>query len=173
MLLQFERWISPVAPLLLVTDGEGVLRALHLLPEEATLHRMLRMHYGHYELREAETAPSITDSLRAYFAGELEALSGIRTATGGTDFQREVWSALRNIPAGTTISYGQLASRLGRAGASRAVGAASGANPIAIVVPCHRVVGADGTLTGYAGGMANKRWLLNHEARFAPLLTGP
>ena len=172
MLLQCERWMSPVAPLLLVTDGEGVLRALHLQPDEAKLHRVLRMHYGHYELREAVTPTLVTGALCAYFAGDMDALSGIRTATGGTAFQREVWSALREIPAGTTVSYGQLAARLGRDGASRAVGAASGANPIAIVVPCHRVVGADGTLTGYAGGIANKRWLLNHEARFAPLLTG-
>src|SRR5207244_1075492 len=106
-------------------------------------------------------------ALEAYFAGRIDALAEIRTATGGTHFQREVWNALRGIPAGATISYGQLAASLGRAGASRAVGAANGANPIPIVVPCHRVIGANGTLTGYGGGLAHKRWLLDHEATFA------
>jgi len=82
-----------------------------------------------------------------------------------------VWRALRTIPAGTTMSYGRLAAQLGRAGASRAVGAANGANPIAIVIPCHRVIGADGTLTGYGGGLARKRWLLDHEREHAGTAT--
>jgi len=82
---------------------------------------------------------------------------------GGTPFQRVVWAALREIPPGRTTSYGQLAARLGRPGASRAVGLANGANPVAIAVPCHRVIGADGTLTGYGGGIERKRWLLEHE----------
>jgi methylated-DNA-[protein]-cysteine S-methyltransferase len=87
--------------------------------------------------------------------------------TGGTDFQRRVWAALRHIPAGTTTTYGGLARVIGQPSASRAVGLANGANPIAIVVPCHRVIGADGTLTGYGGGIERKRFLLAHERRWA------
>jgi methylated-DNA-[protein]-cysteine S-methyltransferase len=85
-------------------------------------------------------------------------------ATNGTDFQKSVWHALRAIPAGQTVTYGELARRLGQPTAMRAVGLANGANPIGIVVPCHRVVGANGTLTGYAGGLERKRWLLAHES---------
>jgi methylated-DNA-[protein]-cysteine S-methyltransferase len=105
----------------------------------------------------------ITDPLRAYFSGEFEALNQIAVDAYGTPFQRQVWSALRDIPPGVTISYGELAARIGRPGASRAVGLANGSNPVAIVVPCHRVIGADGSLTGYGGGIERKRWLLAHE----------
>jgi methylated-DNA-[protein]-cysteine S-methyltransferase len=107
----------------------------------------------------------LTDRLAAYFAGDLFAVDAIETRTGGTPFQRAVWSALRPIPPGTTVSYGELARAIGRPAASRAVGAANGANPIAIVVPCHRVIGANRTLTGYGGGLARKAWLLEHERR--------
>jgi methylated-DNA-[protein]-cysteine S-methyltransferase len=109
-------------------------------------------------------------ALEAYFKGEVDAINGLSTATGGTDFQREVWTALRQIPSGTTVSYGALAVKLGRPAAMRAVGLANGANPIAIVNPCHRVIGADSTLTGYGGGLERKRWLLLHEASVSPLL---
>ena len=107
----------------------------------------------------------------AYFTGDLDAIANLPTATGGTSFQREVWKALQAIPAATTTSYGKLAARLGRPTASRAVGAANGSNPIAIVVPCHRVIGTNGTLTGYASGLPRKQWLLDHERRFAPVMT--
>lgn len=100
--------------------------------------------------------------LRAYFAGELTRFD-LPLHFAGTDFQNAVWSALRDIPFGVTVSYGELAGRIGRPGASRAVGAANGANPLPIVVPCHRVVGADGSLTGFGGGIATKRFLLHHE----------
>ena len=101
--------------------------------------------------------------LQAYFKGDLEALDALPAEGEGTPFQRSVWAALRKIPCGTTISYGELARRLGKPGASRAVGLANGQNPNAIVVPCHRVIGADGSLTGYGGGLEKKRWLLLHE----------
>jgi methylated-DNA-[protein]-cysteine S-methyltransferase len=136
------------------------------------MHRLLRNHYGDYTLDDGDAPRSIIEALTAYFAGDVDALAGVRTATGGTPFQREVWKALRQIPAGTTVSYGKLAAQLGRAGASRAVGAANGANPIAIVVPCHRVIGANGTLTGFASGLPRKEWLLAHERRFAPVGVG-
>ena len=106
--------------------------------------------------------------LRAYFGGALRTFE-LPLAERGTPFQCDVWRTLRAVPFGETTHYGALAARLGRASAVRAVGAANGANPISIVVPCHRVVGRDGSLTGYAGGLARKRWLLDHEARHARL----
>jgi O-6-methylguanine DNA methyltransferase len=167
MHLRLERWTSPLAPLLLITDDDGLLRALEFADLESRMSRLLREHYGTYTLQDGAAPASLTRALEAYFNGELDALDEVETATGGTAFQREVWRALRRIPAGTTTSYGQLAARLGRAGSARAVGAANGANPIPIIVPCHRVIGANGTLTGFASGLPRKRWLLEHEARFA------
>src|SRR6267378_842172 len=127
MHLRLERWASPVSSLLLVIDGEEVLRALEFGGHEARMHRLLREHYGDYTLEEGAAPISLTRALQAYFDGRIDALEDIQIATGGTPFQREVWNELRAIPAGTTISYGQLASRLGRTGASRAAGAANGA----------------------------------------------
>src|SRR5690606_33432318 len=106
--------------------------------------------------------------LRAYLAGDLLAIDTVPVRMAGTPFQQRVWDALRRIPAGTTVSYGELASRIGAPTASRAVGMANGANPIPLVVPCHRVIGANGKLTGFGGGMERKRWLLAHEAVNAP-----
>ena len=107
----------------------------------------------------------LTSALRAYFAGDLRILDRLPVDVQGTPFQTTVWRALREIPCGETLSYGELARRIGRPAAVRAVGLANGANPVAIVVPCHRVIGASGTLTGYAGGLPRKRWLLAHESR--------
>jgi methylated-DNA-[protein]-cysteine S-methyltransferase len=101
--------------------------------------------------------------VRDYLGGDLDALAPVVVETGGTPFQRSVWTALRDIPPGTTVSYRELARTIGSPAAVRAVGAANGANPISIVIPCHRVIGSDGSLTGYAGGMERKRWLLEHE----------
>jgi O-6-methylguanine DNA methyltransferase len=136
------------------------------------MHRLLREHYGACTLHEGEAPVALKQTLQAYFDGDLDAIGGVQVATGGTPFQRKVWKALRSIPAGTTTSYGQLAVRLGDPGGSRAVGAANGSNPIAIVVPCHRVIGANGTLTGYAGGLPRKQWLLEHEGRHASVAAG-
>ena len=155
-----------MCPLLIVTDNEGVLRAIEFGTDESRLEHLLRRQYGNYTIEKGQVPDSVKRALAAYFKGELDALAPLETATGGTPFQREVWKTLRTIPAGTTISYGQLATGLGRKGASRAVGAANGANPIPIVVPCHRVIGADGSLTGFGGGLARKKWLLDHESRF-------
>ena len=169
MHLRLERWASPISPLLLVTDTKGMLRALEYADYERRMHRLLRRHYGSYTLEEGAAPLSLTQALDAYFAGCIDVLAGVEIATGGTPFQRRVWRALSAIPAGNTVSYGQLASHLGENRASRAVGAANGANPIAIVVPCHRVIGANGGLTGYAGGLLRKQWLLEHEASFSTL----
>jgi methylated-DNA-[protein]-cysteine S-methyltransferase len=172
MRLRLERWESPMCPLLIVTDEDGVLRAIEFGDHASRMDRMLRNQYGEYAIEEAKTPAPLKRVLEAYFKGRIDALDEVKTATGGTPFQREVWKALRTIPPGTTISYGQLARKVGRKGASRAVGAANGANPIPIVVPCHRVIGADGSLTGFGGGLAHKKWLLEHEARFASAVPG-
>jgi O-6-methylguanine DNA methyltransferase len=169
MHFRLERWASPISPLLLVTDTKGILRALEYADYEPRMHWLLRRHYGSYTLEEGAAPLSLTQALDAYFAGCIDVLAGVEIATGGTPFQGRVWRALRAIPAGTTVSYGQLAGHLGENKASRAVGAANGANPIAIVVPCHRVIGANGGLTGYAGGILRKQWLLEHEASFSTL----
>ena len=105
--------------------------------------------------------------LRAYFAGERADIGAVPLDMRGADFEKRVWRALTQIPPGETTSYGAIANALGSAGASRAVGAANGANPIAIIVPCHRVIGASGNLTGYGGGLDRKTWLLNHEKRWS------
>jgi methylated-DNA-[protein]-cysteine S-methyltransferase len=101
--------------------------------------------------------------LSRYFGGELDAIESVGVELNGTEFQKRVWQALRRIPAGSTLSYAEVARRIGDRTAVRAVGAANGANPVAIVVPCHRVIGSDGALTGYGGGLDRKRWLLEHE----------
>jgi methylated-DNA-[protein]-cysteine S-methyltransferase len=111
--------------------------------------------------------------LQRYFDGDITVIDTIRVTFSGTLFQTKVWSALRTIPGGTTLSYGALAARIGAPKAARAVGLANGSNPIALVVPCHRVIGSDGTLTGYGGGLPRKRWLLDHEARITFELPQP
>jgi O-6-methylguanine DNA methyltransferase len=163
MHLRLSKYSSAISELLLVTDDDRALRALDFADYESRMHRLLREHYGDYVLNTGAPPTSIGLALDAYFAGELSALDDVGIATGGTPFQRAVWQAVREIEPGSTKSYGQLASELGSAKASRAVGAASGANPISIVVPCHRVIGANSTLIGYGGGLPRKRWLLDHE----------
>lgn len=111
------------------------------------------------------TMRHVRQQIVAYFAGKISALEAIEIDPAGTRFQRQVWQQLRRIRPGTTISYGQLARRVRRPLAARAVGAANGRNPIALIVPCHRAIGSNGALTGYAGGLDRKRWLLNHEAQ--------
>jgi methylated-DNA-[protein]-cysteine S-methyltransferase len=164
-----ERTKTPTGRMLIVTDDEQSLRAVDWEDHEQRMLNLLRRHYGAKAIRLSEsTRPSQAQRLlHAYFEGDIDAPSGYRTATNGTDFQRSVWGALRQIPPGHTVSYGTLAVRIGRPAATRAVGLANGANPIAIVVPCHRVIGANGTLTGYGGGLDRKRWLLAHEGRHA------
>lgn len=128
------------------------------------MHRLLRRHYGADGLALTEGCPSVAGcALDAYFAGDLSAVDRLAVETGGTPFQRVVWAELRNIRSGRTVGYGTLAARLGRPKAVRAVGLANGANPVSIIVPCHRVIGVDGSLAGYAGGLERKRWLLEHE----------
>ncbi|MND83705.1 Methylated-DNA--protein-cysteine methyltransferase [compost metagenome] len=158
-----DRIASPVGEVLLVTDAEGAVRAFDFVDYEARMRKLLARHYGEVVLTAGRAPEAVRAAVAAYFRGDATALDGIAVKTGGTDFQRSVWAALRTIPAGETWSYGQLASAIGKPSAVRAVGLANGANPIGVIVPCHRVVGANGTLTGYAGGLERKRWLLAHE----------
>lgn len=163
MRLIHQNYSSPCCELLVVVDEQGALRALEFAQHPERLHRLLRVHYGDHELSSGEAPATMLRALDDYFAGDLRAVDQITVATGGTPFQRDVWKALREIPPATTKTYGELARELGRPSAFRAVGAANGANPIAIVVPCHRVIGASGKLTGYSAGLAIKNWLLRHE----------
>jgi methylated-DNA-[protein]-cysteine S-methyltransferase len=116
-----------------------------------------------YELTPARNPFGLSGKIRAYYAGELGVVDDIQADGGGTAFEKTVWAELRRIPKGETLSYGQLAKRIGKPEAMRAVGLANGKNPISVVVPCHRVIGADGSLTGYGGGLHRKEWLLRHE----------
>ena len=127
----------------------------------------LRLLYGKngFRVEAAHDPNGLTSAIGAYFAGDLAAIDNLPVCTAGTSFQREVWNALRTISCGTTVSYGQIAERIGRPTAVRAVGLANGSNPICVVVPCHRVIGANGSLTGYGGGIERKRWLLEHEGK--------
>src|ERR1017187_10115367 len=157
---------TPIGVIVLLTDARGRIRALDWDDYEARMQRLLRLHYGRdgVTLSDAGGPSSARRALEAYFAGDLAALEGLEVETAGTPFQRAVWAALRRIPAGRTLSYGALATEIGKPKAVRAVGLANGANPIGVVVPCHRVIGANGALTGYGGGLERKSWLLEHEA---------
>lgn len=162
---------SPIGGLLLVAAG-GAVHALDFADCAPRLHGLLRARYGAITLRRAADPHGFSGRLRAYFGGDLGALTGIAVAPGGTPFQRRVWAELQRIPPGETRTYGDLAASLGQPSASRAVGLANGRNPIALVIPCHRVIGAGGALTGYAGGLERKRWLLAHEAASARACAG-
>lgn len=165
-----DRVSTPIGTMIIAVDPEGNLRAALFAEDEETVRHYLRLQCGKsgFILKPAKNPHGISETIGRYFAGELSAINGIPVETGGTSFQREVWHALREIPCGATTSYGKLAERIGRPAAVRAVGLANGANPVAVVVPCHRVIGANGSLTGYGGGIERKRWLLNHEK--SPLL---
>jgi methylated-DNA-[protein]-cysteine S-methyltransferase len=165
--LRIDRLETPVGELGIVADVAGRLCAVEWTDQEDRLERSLRLHYGAcgFTLTPTKNPAGLTAALDAYFRGDLDAIDGLPVAAGGTDFQRAVWRALRRIPCGQTVSYGALAKQIGRPAAVRAVGHANGANPVSVVVPCHRVIGADGSLTGYGGGIERKRWLLAHEQR--------
>jgi O-6-methylguanine DNA methyltransferase len=150
---------SPLGPLLLgAEDGALTLLWMSPLPERET---------GGADSRDRAVLALAKEQLDSYFAGDLTAFD-LPLAPRGTPFQQRVWSALVEIPFGETVSYGSLATRLGRPGAARAVGLANGSNPISIIIPCHRVIGSDGRLTGYGGGIDRKAWLLDHEAGRGP-----
>ena len=145
-----ETLSTPIGELVVICDEEGRLRATDWTNYDGRMHRLLARHYGeeNFTLTPAQNPSGLASAMAAYFDGDILAIDSLPVATEGTAFQKSVWQALRSIPAGQTISYGELAMRLGRPTAVRAVGLANGANPIGIVVPCHRVIGANGSLTG-------------------------
>lgn len=173
VLLLKDRLKTPLGLLLVFATATGRLRGIDWEEHEVRLLGQLqRRARGRLEIRPARNPGGATAALRAYFGGELGAINGLKVEMPGTPFQRRVWQELRRIPAGTTISYAELARRIGRPSSVRAVGLANGSNPVSIVVPCHRVIGSDGSLTGYGGGLPRKRWLLAHEGALSPASSG-
>jgi methylated-DNA-[protein]-cysteine S-methyltransferase len=156
---------SPLGAMLLATDGEGRVRALDFAERHSRLQRNLRMHIGDYEMVEGEAPKAIVDAFKLYFDGDGAALGAIEVVTGGTHEQERAWAVLRKIPAGETMTYGELGKAMGIHDWRAAVdaGAAVGANPVALIVPCHRVISSNGDLKGYAWGLHRKQWLLEHE----------
>ncbi len=156
---------TPVGELLIITDSDNQLRAVDWKDHEARIMTLLKNYYKNDSFQTVPTKNpgELTQIIQRYFAGELRVIEQLPVITAGTAFQRQVWQELRKIPCGKTICYGELAKRIGQPKASRAVGMANNRNPISIVIPCHRVIGAQGALTGYAGGLYRKKWLLNHE----------
>ena len=163
--LLMDRIGTPLGELFVVADQDGNLRSTAWTDYESYLRPSLELHYGKngFTIQSACNPGGLTEAIARYFAGDLAAIDALPVRTAGTPFQREVWRALREIPCGTTISYAKLARQIARPNAVRAVGLANGSNPVGIVVPCHRVIGSDGSLTGYGGGIERKRWLLRHE----------
>lgn len=154
-----ERFATPVGEFLLVTNEAGALVAANWSDSE---YRMAPALKGAVPRERAATSSGRL-ALEAYFAGELGAIDRLAVETGGTPFQRLCWTALRTIPVGGISTYRGLAERIGRPSAVRAVGHANATNPVSVVVPCHRLVGSNGSLTGYGGGLERKAWLLRHE----------
>ena len=167
MRLLIDRLPSPIGNNFIIWDEAEHVRALDFEEYETRMHDLLHRHYRRYELINARLPKSISEKMEAYFDGDIPAIDRIAAASGGTPFQRDAWAALRAIPAGATRTYGQQAATIGKPKASRAVGAANGANPVVIIVPCHRVIGSTGKLTGFGGGLARKQWLLDHEKRYS------
>ncbi|WIM14231.1 methylated-DNA--[protein]-cysteine S-methyltransferase [Enhydrobacter sp.] len=163
--LLIDRLATPIGELIVLADRNAKLRAIDWTDHEARLKRLLDRFYGkaRYTLTPARDPGSLTSAMRRYFAGDIAILRSLPVATSGTPFQTSVWRALRRIKDGTTISYAELATRIGKPRAVRAASLANGQNPISIVVPCHRVIGSNGSLTGYGGGLDRKQWLLAHE----------
>ncbi|NOK60480.1 MAG: methylated-DNA--[protein]-cysteine S-methyltransferase [Chloroflexi bacterium AL-W] len=153
---------TPIGDVLLVADGESLVY-VDFADNTERLQRLLARRYRDFTLIQQEHPNGFSDQIKRYFAGELDALNQLPVALGGTPFQQRVWLKLRDILVGQTMSYGQLATQLGLPKGARAVGITNGLNPIGIVLPCHRVIGANHSLTGYAGGIERKRWLLRHE----------
>ena len=160
--LEIDRVPSPIGEVLIVV-ADGILLALDFDDCEARMTKLLSKRFKTIELHSVKNPAGVSDAIAQYFSGSLSALSDIPMATGGTPFQKRVWQELANIPPGSLLTYGELARMIGKPGGAQAVGMANSLNPISIALPCHRVIGANGSLTGYAGGIDRKQWLLNHE----------
>lgn len=159
--LNSDRYKSPIGEIHMLADG-GQLCYLDFADNDDRLVRLLTTRYGEFSST-PQRMPNLRARLDDYFAGRWNAFDGLELCTDGTGFQRLVWRGLTKIPAGKAISYHQLAHSIHKPRAIRAAGGANARNPIAIVIPCHRVIAADGSLGGYAGGVQRKSWLLAHE----------
>ena len=153
---------SPIGRIIIVVD-EGKMCALDFEGYEERMMKLLKRRYTNVEFKQTDNPYGFSTRVKDYLAGDYKSLDAIPVSTGGTPFQQQVWNALREIPTGQTFTYSQLAEKIGNPKAVRAVGMTNSLNPIAIVLPCHRVVGANASLTGYAGGLERKDWLLRHE----------
>jgi methylated-DNA-[protein]-cysteine S-methyltransferase len=162
MKLLIDRIPSPLGTIILISDGAS-LCSLDFADYETRMMALLHKRYRSLELVESIDPQGFSSSIRAYLNGDFGSVQDLPVNAGGTDFQQQVWQSLRLIPVGTTISYGELATNIVKPTAARAVGMANSLNPVAIVIPCHRVIGTKAKLTGYAGGLDRKRWLLEHE----------
>ena len=162
MTLHLDRFKSPIGEIIIVGDGAGLV-ALDFSDCRERLEAYLATQFRGRAVAEKPGFGGHRERIAAYFAGDLGALDAVPAQPRGSDFQKRAWRALREIGPGRTASYGEIAARLGSPGAARAVGLANSRNPVALVVPCHRVVGSSGALTGYAGGLERKLWLLRHE----------
>lgn len=169
MRLQVSTLETPLGPLTLASTEAG-LAGLAFEDRVDGLWHFLKARFDSVEADDSGAADSAAPELRAYFEGAIGALERIRTDAGGTEFQRRVWDALRRIPGGRTASYSELARSIGRPTGFRAVATANATNPVAIVIPCHRVIHADGSISGYGGGVERKKWLLRHEADNLPFV---
>jgi len=160
-----DRLPTPAGEMIVIADAEANLRVIDWTEHEDRMKLLLDRQYGrgNYTLTPARDPGGLTSAMRRYFKGDLSVIDKLPVKTAGTPFQRSVWKALRKIECGRTISYAELARRIGRPRAVRAVGLANGQNPVSVVVPCHRVIGSNGSLTGYGGGLPRKKWLLKHE----------
>lgn len=154
---------SPMGTIALVTRDDGALCALDFTDRGDLMRSRLQARFGHVELEEKADAGGHSTRLRTYLGGDLGALDDALVDACGSEFQQRVWAELRRVPAGATRSYAEIADAIGKPSAARAVGGANGRNPVALVIPCHRVIPANRSLGGYAGGAERKRWLLAHE----------
>jgi len=161
MTFEYDEITSPIGPVKFATDDKAVVW-LEFADREGRMETWLTKRFGACVFQKGEPL-GVKPKLKAYFGGDLQALDDVPVNTGGSPFQQRVWKELRVIPVGATWTYGQLAARLGDPNACRAVGHANGQNPVSIIVPCHRVIGAGARLTGYGGGLERKHWLLVHE----------
>lgn len=159
-----ETVTSPIGDIIVTHDDKALCNVEFADSERRD--KELAQHFPRATYEERRRASEFAKALRAYFKGDIAAIDELPVATFGTDFQRKVWRALRRIPAGETQGYGEFAKSLRNPNAARAIGHANGANPVAVIVPCHRLRGASGSLVKYGGGLERKRWLIDHEAKY-------
>ena len=157
-----DEYSSPIGEIIVINDGSSIVY-LDFKDCKERITRLLTKRYRNFEIAESSNFFQIIERLKGYFNKDWTTFDDLKLSTGGTLFQKRVWSDLQAIPRGEVISYAQLANNVGNEKAVRAVASSNARNPLSIVIPCHRVIGKDGSLRGYAGGVSRKQWLLEHE----------